>query len=132
MRRAQGKEAESSGIAGVRRCGMDNDICNIEMERPVNQTLWGAIMWDYGTDSTIENETFVCKMYDWSDKDDNDWHFWHKPSGLKIQWYKYPLRSPYSNMEITHGQFWDVLHDCRNSIYPKVTTQITKWWEVTR
>jgi hypothetical protein len=105
-----------------------NECCDIEMERPVNQTLWGAIMGDLGTDKAFGNETFECKLYNREDENLNHWHFWHKPSGLKIQWYKYPLRSPYSNMEITHEQLYDVLHDCQNSLHPQFRRQICDWW----
>lgn len=112
--------------------------CHFEMERSVNETLWYAIMkWEpenhdgavYGDnpDHTFENDTFAVRAYDW-EEENNNWHFWHKPSGLKIEWYKYPLRSPMSNKEITHEQFYAVLHDCINSVHPHVTVQIKEWW----
>lgn len=112
--------------------------CIIDFERPVNETLWYAIMtcssnggavYGDNPDHTYENDTFVVKSYDWSDEENtNDWHFWHKPSGFKLQWYKYPMRSPLVNMEITHEQFYTVLHDCMNSVHPRFTVQIEEWW----
>ena len=118
--------------------GKNFDKCHFEMERPVNETLWYAIMkWKpnnhdgsvYGDnpDHTFENDTFAVGAYDWGEEN-NDWHFWHKPSGFKLSWYKYPLRSPMSNKEITHEQFYAILHDCMNSVHPQFTVQIDEWW----
>lgn len=107
-----------------------------DMERTVNQILWEHIMGYLGFDwdNTYENDTFVVKAYDWSDVEDaNDWHFWHKPSGFKLQWYKYPLRGVMCNMKITHEQFSDILYDCRNSMEEGKSVrwlhEIDKWWE---
>ena len=99
----------------------------IEMERAVNQILWYECIGE--VDEYFENDTYIVKPYDWSIDDNNDWHFYHKPSGLKIQWYKYPLRSPMWNMELTHEQFLDVLDDCRSSRYKNITWSHDKWWE---
>ena len=106
-----------------------------DMERTVNQILWEHIMGDLGFDwdNTYENDTFIVKAYDWSDVEDaNDWHFWHKPSGFKLQWYKYPLRGVMCNMKITHEQFADILYDCRNSMEEgksfKYLHEVDKWW----
>ena len=99
----------------------------IEMERAVNQILWYECMGD--VDEYFENDTYIAKPYDWSEYDNNDWHFYHKPSGLKIQWYKYPLRGAMWNMELTHEQFLDVLYDCRSSRYKNITWDHDKWWE---
>lgn len=107
-----------------------------DMERKVNQILWEHIMGELGCswDKTYENDTFIVKAYDWSDVENaNDWHFWHKPSGFKLQWYKYPLRGVMCNMKITHEQFADILYDCHNSMEEgksvKWLHEIDKWWE---
>ena len=77
--------------------------CKYQMERDVNQILWYSVFdedgeFSYGRNgNNFENETFEVKSYDWNDEDKNDYHFYHKPSGLKVSWYKYPLRSPMSN-----------------------------------
>lgn len=106
--------------------------CKYEFERIVNQILWYSIFdgeYSYGIDGNdFENDTFKVKSYRWNDEDDNDYHFWHKPSGLKIYWYKYPLRSPMSNMEITHEQFLSVLRDCFNSLKTGTYYDIESWW----
>lgn len=133
--------------------------CEIEFGRKVGETLWYAIMLYYDVknekyvDSTvfgdnpdyvIDTPTFCVRAYNWHEPDDanykdtndlfnhnNEWHFWHKPSGFKIQWYKYPLRDAYSNMQISHEQFWDILYDCQNHLHPQFTHMIDKWWEET-
>lgn len=105
--------------------------CNIRLERDVNQVLWNSVFDEshpYGRDGNgFENDVFEVRPYDWSEEN-NDYHFYHKPSGLKICWYKYPLRSPMSNMEITHEQFLAVLRDCFNSLHKNVKYQIQPWW----
>lgn len=113
------------------------EVCDIRMERQVNQILWGEVMGDLGHnwDRTYANDTFEVRAYDWADADDdsNAWHFWHKPSGFKLEWYKYPLRSPYANMNITHEQFLNILYDCHNSMQEgkrcRVLYGVVKWWE---
>lgn len=113
------------------------EICDIRMERQVNQILWHEVMGDLGHnwDRTYVNNTFEVRAYDWADTDDdsNAWHFWHKPSGFKLEWYKYPLRSPYANMDITHEQFLNILYDCHNSMEEgkecRVLYGVVKWWE---
>ena len=116
--------------------------CDIPFEREVNECLWNYTMIHRtkldmhenilglnGND--FENDTFMVRSYSWREDDEdevNQYHFWHKPSGFKLQWYKYPLRSPYANMEITHEQFLYILRDCTNSIHPNFTYQIDEWW----
>ena len=120
---------------------MKSDKCDIEFERSINEVLWNYTMvlkskWEdtlgmNGND--YENDTFMVRSYDWGLDDEankrNEYHFWHKPSGFKLQWYKYPLRDPYVNMDITHEQFLDVLRDCMNSIHPNFTYAINEWWK---
>lgn len=109
-------------------------VCKYQFEREVNEILWYSIFGgehSYGRDgNNFENNTFEIKSYNWNDEDNNDYHFWHKPSGLKISWYKYPLRSPMSNMEITHEQFLTILRDCFNSLKTGVYYGIKPWWNV--
>lgn len=110
------------------------------MERAVNQVLWEKFMGDLGCnwDCIYENDTFCVKAYDWSDVDDyehysNEWHFWHKPSGLKVCWYKYPLRGCECNMKGLSNEFFlEVLKDCYNSRqedeHGNVFYDCCKWW----
>ena len=120
---------------------MKSDKCDIEFERSTNEVLWNYTMilkskWEdtlgmNGND--YENDTFMVRSYDWGLDDEadkrNEYHFWHKPSGFKLQWYKYPLRDPYVNMDISHEQFLDILRDCMNSIHPNFTYAINEWWK---
>lgn len=109
--------------------------CKYEFERDVNQVLWYSVFdedgeFSYGINgNNFENDTFKIKSYNWNDEDDNDYHFWHKPSGLKIYWYKYPLRSAMCNMPvITHEQFLTILKDCFNSLETGIYYDIGPWW----
>ena len=120
---------------------MKNDKCDIPFERSTNEVLWNYTMvlkskWEdiLGNNGhDYENDTFMVRSYDWGLDDEankkNEYHFWHKPSGFKLQWYKYPLRDPYVNMDITHEQFLDILRDCMNSIHPNFTYAINEWWK---
>jgi hypothetical protein len=99
------------------------------LQREVNQELWTYIMTEpHNGEYPFENDVFQIKPYSWGDAP-NDWHFYHKPSGLKVYWYKYPLRGATVNMNITPEQFRTVLYDCMNSVHPQFTTMITKWWK---
>lgn len=100
------------------------------MEREVNQIIWSHyIRGNIGYYEKFENDIFIIKPYDWSDNDDNAWHFYHKPSGLKVRWYTYPLCAPYSNIKITHEQWRDVLVDCYNSTSNLIKYGYDAWWE---
>lgn len=119
----------------------------INIERMVNQTLWYAIMYSpyQGENTYYENDVFIVRLYSWCEtadefdekyNHDNSWHFLHKSSGLKLSWYKYPLRDVKANMDITHEQLYAVLQDCMNSVserHPSETLTIIdstfeKWW----
>jgi len=108
--------------------------CIYPMEREVNQVLWFSIFTgkhEYGRDgNNFENNVFMIKSYDWTDDGNNEFHFLHKPSGFKVQWYKYPLRSPMANMELSHEDFLAVLRDCYNSLneFRQYNIQ-NKWWK---
>ena len=59
----------------------------------------------------VTNGVFTVRNYYWGDCECNEEHvkdcpttmpnFEHAPSGLKLQWYKYPLRDSYSNVPLT-------------------------------
>lgn len=113
--------------------------CKYKFERKVNQILLESTFndnfWEsiYQSSSyrrgNFENDTFQIRSYCWNEEYDNDYHFYHKPSGLKIYWYKYPLRSSMSNMMITHEQFLTVLRDCFNSMKTGIYYDIEPWWQ---
>ena len=115
--------------------------CDIPFEREVNEVLWNYTMnlkskWENilgNNGHDYENDTFMVRSYNWGLDNElnakNEYHFLHKPSGFKLQWYKYPLRDPYVNMDISHEQFLDILRDCTNSIHPNFTYAINEWWK---
>ena len=67
----------------------------------------------------FENKTFVIRPYYWGDDDNFRWlpNFVHKPTGLEIQWYKYPLRDSYSNIELTKDMLIKIMDSCVASFY---------------
>lgn len=106
-----------------------------EFERLVNECIWrdelsrikelGELGYDY-----FENDCFVIRPYDRNEPEEPLPNFEHKPSGFKLWWYKYPMRSAECNMEITHKQFFDILVDCRNSFEPyRVYAYNDEWWK---
>lgn len=102
-----------------------------EMDRLVNQELWfyilpGAIA---DGDNAFSNSVFKIVPYDWNSDEEQEYNFWHKPSGIKIRWYKYPLRSPECSDIITPLQLREILIDCLNSIHPSIHWHVDKWWE---
>ena len=103
------------------------------VNRKVWQPIWEHIMPDFGyNDDYFENDTFEIRPYHWDDED-NEYHFYHKPSGFKVEWYKYALRGAYCNMDITTEQFIDILYDCKNSLEEgrnvRFIHHVDRWWE---
>ena len=108
---------------------------NNSLDRSVAECIWYHVMLKKYQEPNefYENEVFAIKPYDWV-KDNNDWHFWHKPSGVKIYWYKYPLRGFGINKRITYEQLYAILQDAMNSTPErngkvKVTYVIDEWWK---
>lgn len=103
------------------------------VNRKVWQVLWDAIIAKFGIGNNGQfiNDIFECYPYRW-DEGTNNYHFHHKPSGLKIRWYKYPLREAYCNMDIDDSKFVDILYDCTNSLGDmmpiKIINHVDKWW----
>lgn len=78
------------------------------------------------------NDTFFTTPYWWGDctceveKEGIDRHypfcmlefpnFIHYPTGLSIQWYKYPFRDSYMNQNINYTEFYKIMQDCVNSL----------------
>ena len=99
------------------------------IQREVNQELWNYIMESEGLDGShsFENDVFQIVPYQWVE--DNTYNFKHKPSGLIIEWYKYPLRGACANMPITPEKLLAVLYDCTNSLHPHSTHEVHPWWK---
>lgn len=64
-------------------------------------------------DYIIKNDTFCIRPY--SEKMADVPNFEYFPSGLKIWWYKHPLREAESNQELTTDKFLEILDKCRQS-----------------
>lgn len=111
-------------------------MTRIFFNRGVNEELFYYWLGDFmrSYNGFYENDTFMVRDYDYGSDDEegpNEYHFYHKPSGLKIYWYKYPFRASASNMEITYEQFREVLIDCKNSIIGRKQYNLVKtyFWE---
>lgn len=63
----------------------------------------------------FENDVFSVMCY-FEDNEEDLPNFYHKPSNLKIEWYKYPFRSSTSNRKFTKQEFKDILYDCFKSL----------------
>lgn len=66
----------------------------------------------------FENSIFIINPYYWGD-DENimlEPNFVFKPLGLEIRWYKYPMRSAYSNMEISLDDIKEIMKSCTESM----------------
>ena len=105
-----------------------------DFKREVNQEIFYYILGNVyeemeRTSFSMDNDTFYMQMYNWLDEEDNTPNFYHKPSGFKLWWYKYPLRGVRSNMSLTSEQFRNILYDCRNSLSNYSKYEIYKWWE---
>ncbi len=77
-----------------------------------------------GSDSrTFENDTFIIRPYYWGDDEDIIGlpNFEYKPIGLKIWWYKYPMRGGGSNFKITPLELSAMLRRCETSLKEATT-----------
>lgn len=109
----------------------------VPLNRKIIDPLWEHHLGRYGLGENdgekYEDDTFICKSYDWSDEGNNEYHFYHKPTGYKIQWYKYAMRGATANMSLSWEQIRDILADCENSYNKtkgnKVSVYVDKWWE---
>lgn len=66
----------------------------------------------------FENEVFMINPYYWGDDTDiaMEPNFVFKENDFRIDWYKYPLRDSYSNMDVTFTEFATMLKKCVKSI----------------
>ena len=63
---------------------------------------------------TVDNDLFLIRPYYWGDDDriSKRPNFEYKPLGLKITWYKYPLRGAMSNMPLSSDKISEILSKC--------------------
>ena len=66
----------------------------------------------------FENNTFIIRPYYWGDDEDIAAlsNFVYKPTGLAIDWYKYPMRDAYSNQDVSVKEFKAIMAACENSL----------------
>lgn len=83
------------------------------------------------------NDTFQMHPYCWCDRRDCPWcsvndgpdeneygadhgstapNFWHKKSGFKLWWYKYPGRGMEYNKDLTYREIDAIVQDCIDSL----------------
>ena len=72
----------------------------------------GKSEWGY------ENDVFAVRPYYWGDDPDEATkpNFEYKPTGLAINWYKYPMRDAYINRDINMHEFREILETCEKSM----------------
>jgi len=79
----------------------------------------------YGYGITYENDVFMMHPYCWCEEENCPWcnpkegeriapNFYHKKSGLRVQWYKYIGRG--TEIENMPDDILSVFVDCKNSL----------------
>ena len=65
-----------------------------------------------------ENDVFKTNPYYWGEDEDimEEPNFLYKPTGLEIQWYKYPLRDTFFNQDISFEEGEKVFKHCAESM----------------
>lgn len=71
--------------------------------------------------NNFENDTFIIRPYYWGEDESiaSLPNFVHKPTGLEISWYKYPMRDAYCNQDIDLESFKKILDECDKSLKRK-------------
>lgn len=98
------KEFEDVFIPFLKKIGLD--------ERGYSEDGWDK---EY---ATFNNDTFLVRPYYWGEDEYicSLPNFVYKPTGLEIQWYKWPFRDSYMNQEITIKQFKEIISKCAESL----------------
>ena len=105
-------------------------ICDIPLrDLAVARQIWMlTVKKELGDFFSFENLTFEVRKYDWVNPENNTYHFYHKPSGLKIAWEKEPMQRAMANMDITAPQLLAVFRNCVRSLHPDITEDERQWW----
>lgn len=94
--------------------GYENDVFYI---RPYN---WGGEYFDCncGLDDIVDEKGLDRYSLGFHSKGCDAWetNFYYKPTGLKIVWYKYPLRSAVSNQELDEKTLRAIMYHCKKSV----------------
>ena len=108
----------------------DKTLCKIAAQTEGNEpvTLNGYSATDEyiftgNTGMCFENDVFLLHAYDWGETyygDVNVANFWHKPTGLVIDWYKYFGRGVTGNDKaievLKQGDFHKIIDSCYESL----------------
>ena len=75
---------------------------------------------------TVDNDLFLIRPYYWGDDEriSKRPNFEYKPLGLKITWYKYPLRGAMSNMPLPSDRITKILSECIEYAQKKTAERI--------
>lgn len=96
----------------------------------VNSTEWetlcekAQVNISYGTPEVerefygFENEVFTIRPYYWGDNEETSElpNFVYKPTGFKIEWYKYAFRDSYMNFALSIEDILEIFKNCADSI----------------
>lgn len=77
---------------------------------------------DHTTDrGGYKNDVFTINPYYWGEDENimSEPNFIYKPTGLEIQWYKYPFRDAYLNQDISLDEAKKIWEDCIKSMEVK-------------
>lgn len=98
--------------------GYENDIFYI---RPYNWEGMLCADCNCGLDDKLCELELDINTYGFHSKNCNVWeiNFYYKPTNLKIAWYKYALRSAYSNQNLKKDMIELILWNCVNSVILK-------------
>ena len=66
----------------------------------------------------FENDVFIIRAYYWGEDEEEAAkpNFVYKPTGLEIDWYKYPMRDAFSNQDVDIDTFKEILKRCEESL----------------
>jgi hypothetical protein len=103
-------------------------------EKEINTLLAQFKLPKYPSGSAIHCTCdYDVKWKEWSSKNDHAEtcclvlpNFWHKPTGLKIKWYKYALRDSYSNQSVDMNLLKKVFKSCKASLGKQFAVQKKK------
>lgn len=66
----------------------------------------------------FENDTFLINPYYWGEDEEiaAESNFVYKPENITIDWYKYPMRDSYSNVELSKEKAKEIFEKCIESV----------------
>ena len=94
-------------------------------EEPLQELLELAGLDAYGCPD-FDCDEFSVLSYFWGECLCDDEHvpgcradlpnFLHKPSGLELRWYKYPLRDSYMSREVPLDEWAQIIAECKSAL----------------